>query len=232
MLNIERFGAALAELHRKSAAAIRGCGAGSSGWFGFHVSTFNGDIAQKNSWTKTWEEYFSGNFRQMLDLEEEVHGAHNPEFMLLSNAVLVEVIPRLLRPLETGSRRITPTLLHGNIESGKVSTSLRFSIPMTYGACSFYGHNEYDLRNFVNGGLGAEYMRAYHKFMPVSEPREDFWDRMALYGLTSLLQESCSHPGDKRFRGRLVEGMKVLVDKFADGHQGDVVIESDVSEIS
>lgn len=54
----------------------------------------------------------------------------------------------------------------------------------------------------------------YHRLVPVSEPREDFGHRMRLYGLRGLLHESCRRPGEGSLRERLVEGMRVLVERY------------------
>lgn len=51
----------------------------------------------------------------------------------------------------------------------------------------------------------------------MSEPREDLEDRLALYGLKSLLHESCLHRGDTWFREKLVDEMRKLVRKFPSG---------------
>lgn len=150
--------------------------------FGFHVTTHNGQLPQMNRKTATWEEYFGANFRHFLDLEKDVQGPHTPDMHVLSNAVLSKVIPRLLRPLETGGRCIKPMLLHGDVTPANVSTSLYTKGPMTYGPCAFYGHNEYDLQAFVGGKFGVEALEIYRRLVPVSEPNRDFEDRMRLYG--------------------------------------------------
>ena len=40
---------------------------------------------------------------------------------MLFGHVTSKVIPRLLRPLETGGRQIKPSLVHGDLYSGNVS---------------------------------------------------------------------------------------------------------------
>ena len=39
-----------------------------------------------------------------------------------SDALISKAVPHLLRPLETGDRRIVPRLVHGNLLDGKMST--------------------------------------------------------------------------------------------------------------
>lgn len=101
--NVDKFTARLAEMHRRSKSP--------NGKYGFHVMTYNGTLPQLNQWTDTWEEYFANNFKHFLEMEIEVQGPPTDELTALSNAMLDKVIPRLLRPLETGDRAIEPCLI-------------------------------------------------------------------------------------------------------------------------
>ena len=53
-----------------------------------------------------------------------------------------KVIPRLLRPMETGTRRLKPTLVHGCLWHGNVGVDVKTDEPMLYDCCAFYGHHE------------------------------------------------------------------------------------------
>ena len=101
--NVNKFTACLAELHRKSTSP--------NGKWGFHIMTYNGTLPQLNDWTDTWEEYFTSNFKHFLEMEKEVQGPATEELAELSRAMLEKVIPRLLRPMETGGRHIEPSLI-------------------------------------------------------------------------------------------------------------------------
>ena len=52
--------------------------------------------------------------KRMLQLEEESQGP-SQELNELYVAIYEKVIPRLLRPLETGGRQIEPCLVHGDL---------------------------------------------------------------------------------------------------------------------
>lgn len=52
------------------------------------------------------------------------------------------VVPRLLRPLETGGRQIKPSLVHGDLYSGNVSVDVETGRPVLYDATCLYAHNE------------------------------------------------------------------------------------------
>ena len=211
LLSVDRFAAALGELHTKSAGCSRE--------FGFPLPTHIGRVAQHNHWKETWEEWFTSNFDRLLKLERESCDAPDFEFSILSSAMFLKVIPCLLRPMESFGRRIVPALLHGDITSANASTSLSTNGPIIYDTCCVHGHNEYDLRHFRNGDLGIEYMEAYQKIVPISETKEDFEDRMKLYRLMSLLQTVCVQSGYLGARGLVKANMRHLVKRYPGGLQ-------------
>ena len=59
----------------------------------------------------------------MLQLEEEARGS-SEELKELSEQLLEKVIPRLLRPLETGPIALEPCLIHGDLWYGNTATEL------------------------------------------------------------------------------------------------------------
>ncbi|SPO01576.1 uncharacterized protein DNG_04249 [Cephalotrichum gorgonifer] len=83
----------LEKLHRSSTSP--------TGKYGFHVQTFNGVVPLINDWCDTWEEWFSRQFRSDIAWEQSIAGP-DPEFDRVADEFFEKVIPRLLRPLETG----------------------------------------------------------------------------------------------------------------------------------
>jgi protein-ribulosamine 3-kinase len=133
--SIPRLTFAVAQLHQLSRSVPR------HGKFGFHITTYNGILAQDNTWTDTWEEFYIRGVRRMLALEEEVRG-HSQELQDLSKLFLEKVVPRLLRPMETGGRTVEPVLIHGDLWIGNVSTQRDTGDPLVFDASAFWGHNE------------------------------------------------------------------------------------------
>ena len=131
--NIESMAQSLAELHKR--------GLSPNGRYGFSVPTCQGTIPQYSEWTDSWEEFFSKSFRLVMENEERSQGP-DPEVQQLCGAVLKKVIPRLLRPLETGGRQIQPRLVHGDIWDGNVSTDVNTDAPIIFDATCIYAHNE------------------------------------------------------------------------------------------
>jgi protein-ribulosamine 3-kinase len=131
---ITKFTKSVAELHLRSIPS-------SPGKYGFHVTTYMGPMPQDNTWCDTWEEFFLRGMKRMLYLERQAQGP-SLELDELVPQLFEKVIPRLLRPLETGGNSITPVLIHGDMWYGNCCTETNTSMPITFDACSFWAHNE------------------------------------------------------------------------------------------
>ena len=127
------FTARLAALHEKSQSP--------QNKFGFHVTTYTGNLPQTNEWEVSWETYFTKSMRRALELELEAKGP-DPEFDTLVPALFDKVIPRLLRPLESEGRSVKPSLVHGDLWYANSGLDIGTGEPVIFDACSFYGHNE------------------------------------------------------------------------------------------
>ncbi|MCJ1401864.1 hypothetical protein MMC11_005081 [Xylographa trunciseda] len=184
-------GASLAELHKR--------GLSPNGKYGFPVPTLQGTIPQYTDWCDSWEEFFSNSIKRVMENEEKSQGP-DPEVQKLCEAILSKVVPRLLRPLETGGRTIQPRLVHGDIWDGNVSTDVKTNLPVIFDATCIYAHNESTLKIKINKNIltisvelaplrpirhrmGKQYVNAYFKHFPTSHPEEDQDDRNALYCL-------------------------------------------------
>jgi protein-ribulosamine 3-kinase len=131
--DINAFAWKVAELHMKSESP--------NGKFGFPVTTFSGNAPQDNSWTDTWEAFFTQALTHMLNLERESQGPSD-EMERLREALVQKVIPRLLRPMEMDGRKVKPCLVHGDLWYGNACTDLKTNSPIVFDACSFYAHHE------------------------------------------------------------------------------------------
>ena len=90
------FGAKLAEMHKKSRF--------STGKFGFHVTTCVATLPQATTiWTDLWEDLFKRLLKNLMDMDLEKNGMW-PDFERLCRLTLHYIIPRLLRPLQSGSQ--------------------------------------------------------------------------------------------------------------------------------
>jgi protein-ribulosamine 3-kinase len=190
----------LADMHQRAVSK--------SGEFGLPLVTYSGRNAQYFPPSKSWEECFSKGLTAIFNKEEEMHGP-NEELRMLREAIMNKVIPRLLRPLESDGRTLTPRLVHGDLWDGNASTDLATGKPMIFDAVPLYAHNECEcppastittmLEELgTNTQLRADelapwwaprhkmtdkYITEYVRHFPEAEPVEDFRDRGLLYRL-------------------------------------------------
>ena len=123
----------LAELHRKAVSL--------NGKFGFHVPYSQSCRLQASGWYDSWETYFTNMYCEVFEWEKEMHG-ENEEMQALFEQIVEKVIPRLLRPLETGGNTIQPRFVHGDLWDGNASTDAITENPVIFDGTSFYGHSE------------------------------------------------------------------------------------------
>ncbi|KAF2015201.1 hypothetical protein BU24DRAFT_449962 [Aaosphaeria arxii CBS 175.79] len=178
-----KFAARLSALHQSSRSP--------NGKFGFHVTTYAGNLPQYTEWEDKWEIFFSKSLRKALDLEIEAKG-YDPEFDTLIPAIFNKVIPRLLRPLESEGRSVKPSLVHGDLWYANSGIESDTGEALVFDACCFYAHNEYEFGQWrpACNRFGAKYLDAYHACAPISSPKEDFDGRVDLYKLRYIFDKS------------------------------------------
>lgn len=136
LCSLETFPKLVAELHTR--------GVSPNGKFGFPIATYQGRLRQDPSETETWEECFANNVKIMFDHELASQGPDD-EITQLRAEIMNKVIPRLLRPMEVGGRKVVPRLVHGDLWEGNAGTDLQTGLPEIFDACSLYAHNECEL---------------------------------------------------------------------------------------
>ncbi|ORX97797.1 Fructosamine kinase-domain-containing protein [Clohesyomyces aquaticus] len=155
-----------------------------NGKYGFHVTTYASNLPQYTQWEESWEIFFAKSLRQALDLEIKAKG-QDPDFDVLVLAIFGKVISHLLRPLESEGCYVKPFLVQGDFWSANSGVLSDSGEPLVFDACCFYGHNEYEFGQWlpVCNRFGAEYVDAYHTYVQISAPEEDFDCRLDLYKL-------------------------------------------------
>jgi protein-ribulosamine 3-kinase len=191
-----RFAPRLAALHQGSKSP--------NGKFGFHMTTYSGNLPQMTDWEDSWQVFFAKSMRLALELELEAKGP-DPEFDVLVPVLFDKVIPRLLRPLESEGRSVKPSLVHGDLWYANSGMDVETGESLVFDACCFYAHNECmltgrtseirDVDVFVLdqdefgqwrpicNRFGEEYLAAYHSYIQISPPEEDYDGRLDLYKL-------------------------------------------------
>ncbi|KAI1378472.1 Fructosamine kinase-domain-containing protein [Hypoxylon crocopeplum] len=204
----------VAELHCKSSSA------GGNSRFGSDVPTFHGNVRVEHGWSDSWEGYFARTTRVLFELEQEAQG-DNEVIRQMMVPFFEKVIPRLLRPLQTGGRSIHPSLIHGDLWHGNAETDGTTGLPIIFDAASFYAHNEYELGVWRQpwNEINEAYRAAYHKHFPKSQPKEDCDYRNALYAVRVNVLDSILYKDDPSYRQMLISGMCELIDKFPGGFE-------------
>jgi fructosamine-3-kinase len=131
--NVKEFPKLVAEFHKRSGSK--------GGQFGFPITMYGGKNPQTFPLCDSWEECFSRGLEKIFDMEEQTHGP-DEEMRELRHGLMTKVIPRLLRPLETEGRTLTPTLVHGDLWDGNASVDVNTGHPMFFDATPLYAHNE------------------------------------------------------------------------------------------
>lgn len=144
-----KFTARLAALHQNSKSP--------NGRFGFHTTTYSGNLPQMNEWEENWETYFTKSMRWALKLELEAKGP-DLEFDVLVPVLFDKVIPRLLRPLESEGRSVKPSLVHGDLWYANSGIDVNTGESLIFDACCFYAHSECKF----NGHSGRRNLQRSH----------------------------------------------------------------------
>ncbi|KAK3899686.1 hypothetical protein C8A05DRAFT_17911 [Staphylotrichum tortipilum] len=212
------FAALVSDLHLRGAAAAMAVG----GMFGFPLTMYGGRNPQIFPLCKTWEECFSLGIGDIFDREETVQGVDG-EMRALRVALTTKIIPRLLRPLETGGRKLVPTLVHGDLWQGNVGVE-GTGRPLIFDATPVYAHNEYELGPWwpERHKEAREYIAEYKGCHGVSEPKEDLDDRVKLYAIRFDIHASSLYPGNLRFRVYVKDAIKDLLQRHSLGYEGYV----------
>lgn len=123
--DVNKIPALVAELHNRHVSP--------DGTFGFPHQTFGGRLAQFFPVTNSWEETFRSGMQRTFDNEENAQG-YDEDMAQLKKAIIEKVIPRLLRPLETGPDNIQPRLVHGDMWDGNCSVDVNTNKPIVFDA--------------------------------------------------------------------------------------------------
>lgn len=136
----------IAELHKR--------GISPDGKFGFPVESYVGRVPMIYPVSDTWEEVFTKVLTTIFDNEEKVQGV-DEEMQKLRKAMMEKVVPRLLRPLETGGRKIVPRLVHSDLWHGNVGIDSMTGDPVIFDALALYAHNECERAFFPSNIRGS-----------------------------------------------------------------------------
>lgn len=173
----------LAKLHQTPAPIPEGF---TRPQFGFPVTTCCGDTPQDNSFRESWAEFYSENrLRFILGRCEASHGP-DPTLNKLIRKTIDTVVPKLIGDshLNKGNN-IMPVLVHGDLwcgNTGRASIAGRPVEDVIFDPSAFYAHSEYEMAIMrIFGGFSKAFFAEYHKLCPITDPVEEYDDRISLY---------------------------------------------------
>ncbi|KAK5632690.1 hypothetical protein RRF57_008404 [Xylaria bambusicola] len=80
---------------------------------------------------ENWEETFTSELQRIFDSEKNTQ-SYDEEVARLRKAIIEKVIPRLVRPLETGPHKILPRLVHGDLWDGNCGVDENTGKPVVF----------------------------------------------------------------------------------------------------
>ncbi|KAI6080720.1 Fructosamine kinase-domain-containing protein [Hypoxylon rubiginosum] len=179
----------IATIHRTTSA---------NSMFGFHVPTACGKMERTVTWEESWAKSFTHQLKDVIKYDNQTNRRW-PEYDAACKQLIDVVIPRLLGALQSDGRKITPSLIHGDLWENNVRTYTETGEAVLFDPGCTYAHNEMEFgtwrctwaRYFKN----PVYMEAYQTHIKPSEPVEEWDDRNRLYSIPPYLIDSAGHAG-------------------------------------
>ncbi|KAK4888758.1 hypothetical protein LTR27_012405 [Elasticomyces elasticus] len=142
----------------KQLAELHTRGVSPTGQFGYGMTTCQGPIVQDITWDDNWSAVYGRMMRQFHDREMATNGPSKDGKYEAEMEKLILLQFRIY--LETGQAKI-------------------------YDPAGFYAHNEYEFGMWrsENVPFGRPYYRQYFRYIPPSEPKEQWDDRNKLYSI-------------------------------------------------
>lgn len=184
----------LAEMHRTSVAPDTK--------FGFHVQVMCALLPIYVTKSNSWEYFYTKYMQHLFHAERRAQGEPDEQLHRLTKSLFERIIPRLIRPLETGGRGIQPRLVHSDLWDGNAGLNSETGEPLIFDPSCFYAHNEFDLGPWrcPRHRTGRSYIDTYHKYFAKSAPEQDHEGRMLLYFLSFDTRASACWVGRAEFR--------------------------------
>lgn len=182
----EKFGAALAELHRHSANN-----------FGLESDNFIGSLPQSNQRYETWPDFYvNERLKPQLDIANQKNRLQSTDFQIFER--LFYRLPELC-PTEL------PALVHGDLWSGNFLCDSNGQ-PVLIDPATSYSHREMDLAmSRLFGGFDRTFFRSYEQAWPLAP---GFEQRLPVYQLYYLLVHV------NLFGGGYVDSVRSILKQF------------------
>jgi fructosamine-3-kinase len=185
----DKVGALVAQLHDQSRGASQS--------FGTSARLFDGLLYYLSGWDTKWQTLFAKLLFQVYHYNTLSNG-NDDAFDTAMRETIWYVVPRLLNALEDGDRKIEPCFIHGDLWNGNFGHATDTNRLYLFDSSGYYAHHEMELaywRTKHHRMHQRDYVGAYFKHRPPSQPAEEFEDRILLYTLKPCLVYSSMNPG-------------------------------------
>ncbi|KAJ5449515.1 uncharacterized protein N7458_005964 [Penicillium daleae] len=186
-----------------------------TGKFGSDVPHYQAGFSFEPASYSYWADCFTSWITEIFDQDTAVNGQW-PAYEAAFKDLICKTIPRLLLPLQENGRKIIPVLVHGNLSTNNLGIRLADGTPVLFSPCAAYAHQEFELgvSQLAIGGLDKTFVDQYLRMVLPSEPIDEVYHRIILYGVHFNLRLSASHAG--QFRERIYTDMLFLNGMYAE----------------
>lgn len=195
---LPKFSKQIVEFHRTSQREFHRMTGFKTPMFGFHTTTCQGCLCLPTTWNDSWADFFCQLVRNAMAFHI-VRNGHWKNLEELVDRLCTHVVPLVLGPLEAEGRSVKPTLIHGDLWEGNIGIRHSDGTLVLFDAGSYWAHNEIELATMNSQWSpilnDPVYRESYREQMGISEPVEQFEDRVCLYSCYMTLEASASNPG-------------------------------------
>lgn len=188
--------------------------------FGFPVTTICGPTSQPNSFKPSWAAFFGENRLAAIGRACELNQEPDDQLKYWIARTIDFVVPALLADGHLGgSEGIIPVVVHGNLWQGNKMCGMidgRTGVEdLIFDPSASYSHSEFEIGIMrLFGGFPAIFWQEYHRYLPKTEPRHEYEDRVRLYSLYHQLNHHAVYGGS--YREESLETMQGLCEKYAE----------------
>ena len=164
----EVFGLKMARMHRKS-----------NEMFGLEKDNYLGSLPQKNTFKKSWGEFYAENrIAPQLKLAKDAG---------LAGDQMVRLLEKVISRADTYFPGEPPAVLHGDLWTGNFATTINGEATI-FDPAAYYGHREMDIAmSRLFGGFDARFYDAYNAEYPLEQGWEGRLPIADLYPLLAHL---------------------------------------------
>ncbi len=135
--------------------------------FGWDINNTIGATFQPNAWMDSWLDFWREQ-RLGLQLKLAAQNGYGGELQSLGEKLLVEM-PLLFADRVFSTRKIKPSMLHGDLWGGNVA-GMQDGTPIIFDPAFYYGDREADLAmTYLFGGFTSDFYASYQNVYPLDD---------------------------------------------------------------